>query len=921
MRSFSILILLLSFHQISASHIRAGEITTSSRNCQSRTIEVTLTMFGDPVTVPPGSGRLDFGDGMSMEVPVGRFIQEPSLGINVGTFIFKTVHTFGSNGNFKITYIEPNRNAGVLNINNSVGVPFVITSEINITAGRCNESPQMLAPPVDRTCTGTTFFHSPAAYDADGDSLVFKLATPLGLGPNQYSSPVDQRFYGASFPRGNEQGNGPPELTINEKTGLISWNAPGADGEYNIAFEVEEWRRTNSGAVLMGKVRRDMQIIVTASCNNRAPQLSVPDTLCVVAGSVLNQNVYGFDPDNNDVSIEAFSELLTNPASGATLTPASGENQSSVPRAIATLTWKTDCKNIRKGFYRVVFKISDVPAENATRLARFKELLIRIVAPPPIWNNPEIDLVSRKALLRWKPLTCQQATSISIMRRVGRHYFLADTCATERLNGFEEIAVIKWDSNNPTTQFVDDNRGQGLAVGASYCYRLMSLFGDGTRSMISIDTCFTPILANAPVITKASVIETDKAGGRVDIGWYTPYDLPSLDDVANPYRYLVLRSSGRNAPFVLASNTSVTDTTFADTDLNTQDSIYRYKIVLQLRVGGQNISLDTSASASTVRLNVTPLQEKIMLEWSADTPWSNFDIENPLHLVYRREEGKSEFELIDQVNVFLHGFTYTDAGKEFNQGLSPERFYSYKVVTQGTYGNNRIKSPLPNTSQVVDGFIADQTPPCQPKILLSKISCEEFLQTTPCEQSSFDNFFSWEVTSGNDCSSDSYSYLVFASESLQGEFNQIATTREQNFQDQKLKTPARCYRVAAVDRAGNQSTLSEPVCNDNCFFFQLPNVITMNGDGLNERWGAFREFPTCFRFVKNFSITITNRWGKPIFEGKNLTPDTFAWSPVDDSGNKIENSILYWSAEVFFEQNASGAPNSKRINGWLHVMN
>src|SRR5690606_18371275 len=84
----------------------------------------------------------------------------------------------------------------------------------------------------------------------------------------QYRDPNDQSFY-TNFGSGNEAGTGPPTFTINPVDGTITWDAPGAQGEYNIAFIIVEWRNINGQWFRLGFVRRDMQIIVEDCDNER----------------------------------------------------------------------------------------------------------------------------------------------------------------------------------------------------------------------------------------------------------------------------------------------------------------------------------------------------------------------------------------------------------------------------------------------------------------------------------------------------------------------------------------------------------------------------------------------------------------------------------------------------------------------------
>ena len=89
------------------------------------------------------------------------------------------------------------------------------------------------------------FIHNPGAFDIDGDSLSYKLVVPKQFKDREvtnYSDPNDPKFYASNFSNGNENQNGPPVFSIDAITGDLVWDSPGAMGEYNIAFIVEEWR-------------------------------------------------------------------------------------------------------------------------------------------------------------------------------------------------------------------------------------------------------------------------------------------------------------------------------------------------------------------------------------------------------------------------------------------------------------------------------------------------------------------------------------------------------------------------------------------------------------------------------------------------------------------------------------------------------
>ena len=98
--------------------------------------------------------------------------------------IYSVEHTYPSLGHYQISMTDPNRNGGILNVNfpSSDQVPFHLQTTVtlfNQTARGPNNSPILLQPPVDIGCTNEIFLHNPNAYDPDGDSLAYRLITPL----------------------------------------------------------------------------------------------------------------------------------------------------------------------------------------------------------------------------------------------------------------------------------------------------------------------------------------------------------------------------------------------------------------------------------------------------------------------------------------------------------------------------------------------------------------------------------------------------------------------------------------------------------------------------------------------------------------------------------------------------------------------
>ncbi|MEJ0055900.1 MAG: hypothetical protein WDN75_09770 [Bacteroidota bacterium] len=507
----------------------------------------------------------------------------------------------------------------------------------------CDNSPRLLVPPIDKACTGAAFYHNPGAFDPDGDSLSYEFVVPRknkNIPVDNYRDPNVKEFYdriGINYGTANENNDGTPTFTINAITGTIIWDSPGAPGEYNIAFVIKEWRKVAGVWINQGYVVRDMQIIVE-DCKNRRPELQVPPDVCVEAGTKVTADIFGTDPDGDSVKIEAFSQILnqniTPPfPSPATYDPKKYQPTSGGRVAKVSFTWNTTCAHIKEQAYQVVFKITDSPPRGSgAKLVQFKTWNIRVVAPAPKWISAVVQ-GNRTAKLEWSPYPCANAQVMQVWRRVDHMAYTPANCVTgmpESL-GFTKITELPI---NQTT-YVDNNGGKKLAIGAIYCYRLVAAFPTpgGGESYVSDEICLDPIPATAPIITNVTVDKTSTTAGRITVKWRPPYDI-NTTLFPPPYGYKVYRAEGFSGVIKLLSphTGTLSDTTYTDTDMNSQEQVYNYRVVL---FGSNSQVIDTSDVASSVRLEVKPQFQQIQLTWSAEVPWTNSYTLRPYHVIYR----------------------------------------------------------------------------------------------------------------------------------------------------------------------------------------------------------------------------------------------------------------------------------------------
>lgn len=898
---FFLTFLILGISNAWATHIRAGEIIAERISVQTLTYRIIVVGYTDTrSSVIFGPGTINFGDGREEQLNTeSDFSLVESLGDQIEKNTFVITHTFQGPGTYTIRFQEFNRNDRTLNMDNSVDTPFYVETQITIDPFiGVNNSPVLTIPPVDNGAINVRYIHNPGAYDPDGDSLAYEMDVPkqaFQRPVNNYRSPASSEF---SFKQ--EDGSTPPFLTLDPIFGDLVWDAPGTAGQFNVAFKIKEYRKLDGKWELIGFVIRDMQIIIENS-NNRRPELILPPDLCVVAGTLIEEIIQGEDPDGDPVKIEIFGEPMEITTSPATYLPLSKFQPTP---GIVDFTWQTVCNHVRAREYEVRVRITDEPS-SGPKLVDIKTWKIKIIGPPPVFDEIE-QMEGRSVELNWDPYVCaNSANEMQIWRRINSDPYEPDSCETGIRPGYELIGT----TDMATFSFKDLNGGEGLAPGNTYCYRLVAAYPQprAGESIVSDEICIT-IDVDVPIITNVSVEATDPVNGEIFVKWTPPYDIDKTQFLG-PYSYELIRNNGFTGSQGRISLGVTSDTLFTDKALNTENLVYNYRVVLL----DNTLKIDTSSSASSVRLEPTIINEAIELNWSFTVPWNN-SISQYKHDVYRNRTDAAAadadiFVKIAEVDVTQAGFKYFDDGSSNGVPLKKEIEYCYYVVTKGAYNVAGLIYPLENKSQIVCAKPDDNRLPCPPVITFEGPVCEEYLSEVACNVNTYYHDLSWQPDFSGECDDELSGYkLYFTPDGEEGQFELVAdlSALELETRINNLPNYRGCYYITAIDRSGNESEPSNVVCVDNCPKFILPNAFTPNGDGLNETFMAFdNPFSECPRFVLGVEIFIVNRWGVEVFSYNSLESaenDVFIrWDGRDKNGNELPAGTYYYSGKVQFD--------------------
>lgn len=182
------------------------------------------------------------------------------------------------------------RNAAITTIVDPDNNQMHLDATLNNTVSN-NNSAVFSNIPIAFECIGQDNYFNHGGFDADGDSLVYSLVTPM----NQSNLPV---VFNSGYTFNNPLTSVPP-VSVDPMTGDIFMH-PTTPEVAIMAVQIQEYRN----GVLIGTVIRDIQVYVI-QCNNNLPAMSgingTPDfSTSTCAGSPVCFDLFSSDVDTND---------------------------------------------------------------------------------------------------------------------------------------------------------------------------------------------------------------------------------------------------------------------------------------------------------------------------------------------------------------------------------------------------------------------------------------------------------------------------------------------------------------------------------------------------------------------------------------------------------------------------------------------
>ena len=854
-RIILLFILFFCFRSMTATHNRAGEITYVQ--ISDLTYRVTITTF--TYTLSYADRRqltVEWGDNTTSIADRDSIFALPNY---YRKNVYITTHTFPGPGVYKIVVQDPNRNYGIKNIPNSVNVVFSIhtTLIVNPAMGR-DATPVLLNPPYDKAAKGHIFIHNPAAYDPDGDSLSYQLTVCT----REDGKPIE----GYTFPQASHK------FFVDSISGDLVWDSPVDTGKYNVAMEIQEWRNGRK----IGLVERDMQIEVF-NTNNNPPVNSPLKDMCIEAGKTIDFVVSSTDKDKDNITLKATSGIFSLTGCAATFTKVSAV----AGAASSRFKWTPCYSAVRGQPYDVLIKSEDDNAD--LKLFDLDNFRIKVLGPAPqlISAYPEGKFIR----LNWNNYGTSVISGFSIYRKEGSSSFHPDSCTASlpASSGFVKVGYV---SGSSTVSYVDTDNGQGLQFGKEYAYRIVAVFPNGTESKASNEVVST-LVSGLPVIRNVSVRNTDAAKGSIFVAWKKPDKLDTIP-AYGPYKFIISRAEGVSGTSYTVRDSILTstlnDTIYIDTLINTQSKAFIYKIEFWNNAPNKRFIIGDPSYASSTYIEVLPGDRKSKFTIKRNVPWinSNYDI-------FRLNDATLKYDSVGTTNLL----TYADTG------LVNGKQYCYYIRARGAYQKPGFPKNLINLSEITCSTPVDNEPPCTPDLTVIS-QCDSLYNT-----------LRWKLQD-NICFSDVAGYRIYYKLTTSESLSLLATISDRatfTYKHSPGEVIAGCYAISAFDKVGNESPKSEMVCVDSCNFYEIPNVFTPNGDGINDQLVAKTS-----GLVEKIDFKLFNRNGLRLFQ---TNDPKINWDGTY-KGRIVSPGVYFYQCDVW-ERRISGL-ELFHLSGFVHVI-
>ena len=329
-----------------------------------------------------------------------------SFQIGIEKLTFSYLLVFPSNINlkcckFRISFEQCCRSGQITTC--CAGENFYSYAELNRCIAPCNSSPKFIKDPESILCARNCICLNNGAIDTtDFDSMSYSLVPPLIAygsyvsynGTYSYLNPLSYKGFPKTKPNIAQPCSG---FVLDSTDGSICFT-PITQQVSNLAIAIKEWRKdTITGKMVnIGMVRRDLQLIVFANCNNAPPIISGPYTQKVCVGdSVKFSNMKVMDSDTlGGIQRDSVKITISNSFSNAVFTKyQNGKNEN------WNLDWLTTAADIPNGvpktyYFNIIADDNNCPAVGRT----FQQFAITVSPQPTDTHSLRLNTCGKLAM-------------------------------------------------------------------------------------------------------------------------------------------------------------------------------------------------------------------------------------------------------------------------------------------------------------------------------------------------------------------------------------------------------------------------------------------------------------------------------------------------------------------------------------------
>lgn len=741
------------------------------------------------------------------------------------------------------------RNIGILNLQPEESAAYI--SYIPPT-NVINSSPVFIDPPIPFICANDPTIMLNTATDNDGDSLVYQFSTAFNGYGDEFNTtpPLPQPFLLWPVPtvifapgyNVNQPFGAIGTATLNTNNGIAEYTVP-IIGPYVVTIDVFEYRN----GILIGSIRRDLQIIVIPCPNNYAPQLvdNLQRNYTVMQGDTLCFPISFEDPENDSVFIEAHGDIFDALVIDTPATFFITDIDSN--RATGNFCWTIPC-TLDTGTYEFFMKSYD---NGCPPKDKYEFYTIRIT--PPI-----------EPILFGADSACKGADSVLYWMVVDNH-FTYDWNITNGtiLHNYGDSIVISWGSLDSAEVFVDVYTAAG-------CY----ISSDSMMvTLIDVPTLFA--MPNDTVCRNDTLLLW--ATGSVNYYWYPETELviPVEGDadaiIQQSGWFYVAGLPGELCPpsdsvYILAWELPQLNAATNDTSLCEGDTIHLFSSGAEVYYWTPDILVFEPDSANTDAL---PIQSSSFIVMGIDSnQCRSFDT------VYV-EVGQQPLIGLAAISQLCDGDTATltaSGGMYYN--WTPNSFL------------------LPDTGATIFAFpnmdITYYLEVIDSNGCKSDTSFSISVEPSPTASFSFD-------TVKVDCSGAWIQFNNTSTGAVDYHWSLGNGNTTTNLDPQTLFPFGNTYIVQLITTNAAQctATYTDTISTDsleNLAIINPVNVFTPNDDGIND----VLDFNLPDEFLECAQVYVYDRWGLLLFES---TTSDVSWNGKVD-GKKVTIGVYYWIVEL-----------------------